>query len=344
MRKHTVLLFVLVFVVNLGTFAAGASKTTHELKLSYQGTPDSVEGRAVSEFASYVESATDGKVKIVQFPGGVMGSHSEVLDLVREGVVELSTENPARMSLVSSVREAAVFDAPFIYNSIGHMREFCRSETVQDWAKTFLRETGIRWLVTDGLFGTRHLSTSRVAVRHPDDMRGLKIRTPELPVRMDMVRAWGGDVVTSPTAEMYLAMQTGLASGQESPLWWQAEHKYWEVQDYVTLTGHVIMPLGLIINEEAFGKLDAQSRDALLKGARIFADRMTELATLGDEIAVAELEANGMVVIRDVDIPAFQERTAIVWERYSDRWGAGTAEAVARQEYVVLSPDKWQAY
>jgi tripartite ATP-independent transporter DctP family solute receptor len=327
-----------------GSDAGGAAADGGSVKVRFghfapAGQPMDVAANAMGE---RLQQTTEQDVEFQVFPGSQLGSIAEQLEQLQGGSLEMMFANPSYLSEI--MPEWAIFDAPMVFGDEDHVREFALSDYSQELAQQLLEERGIRILDPTPIFGARHLSTAGKEVRTPADLAGMKIRVHEAATRSDLIKAWGANPVVTETAEMYTAMQTGLADGQESPLSWQADNNYWEVQDYVSLTGHFVQAEFLIVNEEFFQGLSAEMQDALLRESHTAADEMTELYRQANEEAKQTLEENGMTIIEDVDLEAFRSATEPMWDKWQKVWGEGRHLAVVERDYETLEAEEWADY
>ena len=121
-------------------------------------------------------------------------------------------------------------------------------------AKQLLDKTGIRALDLGWYYGVRHLTTKNTSAKIPADLKGLKIRTPNIPVMRDAIQAWGVAVTTMDPSELYTALQTGVVDGQENPPSSIYGWKLYEVQKYLILTGHMMGNMAVMINDKALAE------------------------------------------------------------------------------------------
>ena len=358
-KKIIVLVLTLVLVLGLVTGCGGGEATTENqgnndgenqeqpkekivIRWGHFAPPEQPLEKALQNMAQRISDRTDGQVEIKSFPASQLGSIAEQLEQLQEGSLQMMYANASYISQLQP--EFAVFDAPFVFDDIDHAREFSRSDMVQDMAKTLLNERDIRILDASPIFGPRHLSTKDTLVTKPEDLEGLKIRVHEAETRVDMIKAWGASPVVTPTAEMYLSMQTGLAQGQESPLSWQADNKYWEVQKYVMLTNHFIQNEMAITNDEFYQSLPDDIKQILREETIKLADEVTEMYIEANEAAKSTLTENGMEIIEDIDRDAFRKATQSMWNKWQDVWGQGAHERVVNRDYEKLTPEEWQNY
>lgn len=301
---------------------------------------------AAQNMAERVAGRTDGQIEIRTFPASQLGSIKQQLEQVQSGNLEMMFSNPSYISELGGMQEYSIFDAPMIFEDENHVREFARSEYSQSLAKKLLADHGIRILDPTPIFGQRHLSVNKETgpIRTPADLKGVSIRVHEAQTRKDMIAAWGANPVVTPTAEMYTAMQTGLADGQESPLSWQADNKYWEVQQFVSLTGHFVQAEFIVMSDKFFQSLPEDTQEMLKEEATKTADEMTSLYLEANNEAKDTLKEHDMVIVEDVDKEAFREATQPMWEKWESQWGTGQHYKVINREYEVMPIEEWRNY
>jgi len=178
-------------------------------------------------------------------------------------------------------------------------------------------------------YGTRHITTSNRAIRSLADMRGLKLRVPENDVFKVMVESWGAKPTPMNFNELYLALSQGVVDGQENPLPTIKAGKLHEVQKYLILSGHIMTPRLVVVNEAVWQKLAAADRDAVAAAMQTHMQWSNEQIALQEQALVEEFRAAGMTVIKP-DVDALRAATlAVVPPKFEAKWGKGTYEAIA---------------
>jgi TRAP-type C4-dicarboxylate transport system substrate-binding protein len=156
-------------------------------------------------------------------------------------------------------------------------------------------------------YGERHV-TSNKKIEKPEDMQGLKIRVPDAPLYMMFPRAVGANPTPIAFAEVYLALQQGVVDAQENPLPTIEAKKFYEVQDYIILTGHITDALLTIIGGPAWEKIDAADRDVLIEILNEAAAKATEEIIQKEKELVQGFRDQGKEVL-EVDRAPFREVT-----------------------------------
>jgi TRAP-type C4-dicarboxylate transport system substrate-binding protein len=119
-----------------------------------------------------------------------------------------------------------------------------------------------------GYTGTRHLTTKNTPARKPSDLKGLRIRVPEIPVYRDMVGAWGATPTPIPMPEVFSGLQSGIVEGQENPFPQILSQRFYEVQKYLILTAHITQTGSIIFNERLFQRQPKEHQQALVESAQ----------------------------------------------------------------------------
>jgi len=273
--------------------------------------------------AEEIERRSNGRLRVQVFPAGQLGTGAEMDQQVSDGALEFALEGPG--SLGAFVRTLSVFEAPFISRDWDHLLKMINS----DWGRAQFRQLAtqrsMQMVGPAWYYGTRQLTTRDRAVRVPADARGLKIRVPGVPVFLEMVRAIGATPTPMALAEVYLSLQTGAADGQENPLPTIAAQKFYEVQRFLNLTGHIITPQICMMNAEKYNALpDADKQivnESFAAGGQVNDQRFRDM----ESSLIADFRQRGMTIVES-DRAAFQTAMAPVYPRFEEVWGRGVAE------------------
>ena len=272
-----------------------------------------------------VKEKTQGRVEIQGFPGGQLGGSRDMIEAVANNIQTVVTEGAANFG--QWVPSISIVEAPYIWRDSAHMVKTLSGEFGEELNKQLIEKRGMRILGAT-YYGTRHLTTSRKEVKSVADMAGFKLRVPENDVFRAMAESWGARPTPMNFGELYLALSQNAVDGQENPLPTIQSGKFQEVQKYLVLTGHILTPRLVVINEGFWKSLGAADQ-------KIVKDAMDEgIAWQDQEIIKAEaalvdtFKAAGMTVIQP-DVEAFRKATlAAVPPKFEARWGKGTWERI----------------
>lgn len=246
-----------------------AQKTMRLAHLNPESPFDSHSGAMAAVFKNLVETGTQGSVKVQLFPNGQLGKDNEVIQQVRDGIVESTISSSG--GVAAHYKLTGVFDLPFAFPNIAVVNQvmsldsgFGKKMAADIQAKTGLKTLGL--LDSGGFFA---ISNSKRPLRTAADLQGLRIRTMTLPTHETTVRSLGGQPTPLPWAEVYTALQTGVADGQMNPIPIIAFAKFDEVQKYLSITNHVITPYFWFINAKFYNGLTPAERRVVDDAARV---------------------------------------------------------------------------
>ena len=239
---------------------AQAEKIMRIGHLNPESPLESHSGAMTAVFKSLVETATNGAITVELFPNGQLGKDNEVIQQVRDGIVESCISSAG--GVAQHYPLVGVFDMPFIFPNINSAHEvinldssFGKKLAADIEAKTELKVLGL--LDSGGFFA---FTNSKKPIQSVADMDGLRIRTMTLPTHEAIVSSLGGQPTPLPWAEVYTALQTAVADGQMNPIPIIAFAKFDEVQKYLSVTNHVITPYVWFINKDFYNSLSDQEK------------------------------------------------------------------------------------
>ena len=253
---------VTVAVMISGT-AFGADVTIRVAHLNPEGAFESHSGAMTTIFKSLVESASGGAIEVKLFPNGQLGKDNEVIQQVREGIVESAISSAG--GIAQHYPLVGVFDIPFAFPNIAIANRVIdqRSEFGIKFSADLEKKTGLKVLGLIDSGGFFAFTNSKRPITSVEDMEGLRIRTMTLPTHQAMVSSLGGKPTPLPWAEVYTALQTGVADGQMNPIPIIAFAKFNEVQKYLSITNHVITPYIWTMNMDFYNGLSAEHRELI---------------------------------------------------------------------------------
>ncbi|MDZ7866847.1 TRAP transporter substrate-binding protein [Acidovorax sp.] len=282
---------------------------------------------AVENMGKKLEAATQGRLKIQTFPGGVLGGEKEMIEQTQVGAINILRTSLGPVGTV--VPEVNVFNMPFVFRSQDHMRAVIDGaigdELLAKISASPAKLVAIGWM--DG--GSRSLYTKK-PVRTPADLKGQKIRMMGNPLFVDTMNAMGGNGISMGYGEVFTALQTGVVDGAENnaPSFFTSNH-YSTGAKYYTQTNHLIIPELLVVSKATWDKLSKDDQALLKKFGR---EAQLEQRALWDKSVAdysGKLKAAGVEFLT-VDNKAFYDATAPVRAKY----GANYADLMKRIEAV----------
>ncbi len=242
---------------------------------------------------------------VTVYPAAQLGSESEILEQLVAGELDLAITGPSFLAMWHP--PVGVLDAAFATRDLDHMLEIAGSDKMApEWDQ--LRKKYDARVLDTWAYGSRHL-TSNKPIRHPDDLESFRLRAPGARIFQASAEALGASPMPIAFSEVYLALQQGIADGQENPVPVIKSMGFHEVQKCLNLTGHIQSSLQILVNERKWKRLSADQQKALLDSIRELGDGVYEGLIKDEKKLIEEWRKDGtMEIIEDVDVDAFRER------------------------------------
>jgi tripartite ATP-independent transporter DctP family solute receptor len=307
-------------------FAFSAAASVKILKFGYILSPDSQLGEGEKVFAAEVAARTGGRYIIENYPNAMLGGEVAMMQDVKLGALDLAFITGA--PLPKLLPEAGVFNIPFLFRDVDEARAVLDGRIGADYLRKFdkIGLLALAW----GENGMRHITNSKRPIRTPEDLDGLKLRLPQSDVMEAGFKALGADVQQIPFPQVYRALRGVSVDGEENPIATILSARFYEVQTYLTLTGHVYDPAIIMMSEDAFNALSDADKQAFKEAARLAALQSRKVASELEKTGVASLKADGMSVIEVVDRAAFAKRVSAASTRFEREFGSDVIERIKR--------------
>jgi len=270
---------------------------------------------ASAQFAKDVEKMTNGEVKVELFFSGQLGNAVELIEAIQVGTVDITVQ-ASKIGRLEPKFE--VFDLPFLLPNEASARKVLDGPIGQDMAKLFLKK-GVRLLAYWEL-GFRKIINSKRPIVKPEDLKGLKLRTPNNRLRIKIFESFGASVSVTSLSELYLALKQGVLDGCEQPLGTIMSNKFYEVQKYLSLSNHVFTPGYLLIREASWKKIPQKHQKAIIEAAKKSQITARKLSDDESNNYVAKFKEKGMKV-NDIDKKSFLEAVKPIWETEGKKFG-----------------------
>jgi TRAP-type transport system periplasmic protein len=293
------------------------------LKLGDSYPPDHPSNVAAKKMAEIVAAKTQGKLTIEVYPNGQLGSDKDNVEGTIMGTQDLVLIGSGGISQFSP--RLGIGECPYIWRDIDHMNKVMDGPVGDEMREELLKGRGLR-ILTTFYYGRRHLTANK-PIHKPEEMKGFKLRTPQVPVILEMAKSWGANPTPLAIGELYLALKTGVVDGQENPIPTIDAFKFYEAQKYIMLTGHIITPLPMIINERAWRKLSPEHQKILMEAAQEARELNNKLTLSQEETFLANFKKAGMTVVQP-DVEAFKKASAGAREKLDSVWGKGLYEKI----------------
>ena len=272
---------------------------------------------AFEKWGKVLNERSEGRIDAQHFPASQLGSYSQLIEQSRLGTIEATTGGPDTEEAVAP-EIAATGGAPgFIYRDEAHVDAVLQGEIGREVSAIARAKTGIEF-VDYGEVGFRHLLSKR-PVHNLADLKGLKMRVPELKVWIDFWRALGANPSPLPYAEQYNALSTGIIDGLEADFFSIDGFKWYEQAKHLTLAYHWFLPKAVRVNAAWLDALPEDLRDLVRTTAKeVFADQRKDNRT-NTASALEKLKGLGVNVyqIDDAEKQKWVEATSGLFEEFS---------------------------
>jgi tripartite ATP-independent transporter DctP family solute receptor len=256
--------------------------------------------------ADEIKKRTNGRYEIQVFPASTLGKEQDLYAGLMLGTIDLTYTGSFYAS--RDYGPMAISSAPFMFRDFQHWTAYRDSPFFREISESFAQKTGDKVLALL-YYGEREV-TSNKPVRVPADMKGMKFRTPDSPMYTMFPRAVGANPTPIAFAEVYLALQNGTVDGQENPLPTILAKKFYEVQKYISLTGHITDSLLTLASSNVWKKLSDADKAIFEAVYKESAARCTdEIRALEGQLAT-EFETKYKVTVIKVDRKPFQDAMA----------------------------------
>ena len=276
--------------------------------------------------AKQVREETGGAVDIQIFAAGQLGSSRDLIEATSTGAIQMVDEGAAQFG--QFVAQFSILEAPYLWRDEKQMRRVIASPIMDEMSALLVSKRQMR-VVGATYYGKRHITSGTKAINSVADMKGFKLRIPEVDTFRAMAEAWDARPTPLNFSELYLALSQGAVDGQENPLPTIQSGKFFEVQKYLVLTGHIITPRLIVINEAAWQSLTPAQRQSLKTAIDTHGVAQDNEILAQESKLVETFKAGGMTVIQP-DIESFRKPVlAAVPAKFEAKWGKGLWERIA---------------
>ncbi len=293
---------------------ARAAATRMRISSSQQNDPKFANGRVYFDnLQKQVKAANlSDQIDLSFFPDNQLGQEIDIINSVKLGVIDMMISGSSISANLVPV--VGAFDLGYLFESFPQQTKAFEAGAAKPVEDALLKGANIRIIAWAYNFGSRSVLAKK-AVKTPEDLAGLKIRTLPNPIITECLRLMGAAATPLAFGEIYTALQAGVLDGLEHDPPTIVASKFYETSKFYALTEHNFSPLAIYFSDNTFKRMDAKLRDAFLDAAqKAAADTRTHGMTVEGE-AKKVLQERG-VAINDVDKDAFRKRVAVQTENF----------------------------
>ena len=315
-------------LVAAASLLAGTAQAQQSIVVGHSLSPTSHYGLGAQAFIDTLTEVSGGAFTGEQAPAGQLGGERDMIEGLQIGSLDVVITSTGPLG--NFVPEVYVLDLPFLFRDYDHARTTLDGEIGQELlAKIDENQlVGLAWTEN----GFRHVTNSQRPVRTPEDLAGLKLRTMENRVHMEAFSDLGAAPTPMAFPELFTALQQGVVDGQENPITVISASKFWEVQDFVSLTGHVYSPAVILASPILFDGLTDEQKGWFREAATASAAATRAEVNRLEEEGVALLRENGMEVITDIDKAPFAALAEPAYAIYTYEYGTEMVDRIKAVE------------
>lgn len=293
-----------ILVTTLMTGLAIGAHAATTLKLSHNQSKEIPVHKAMEHFADKVKEYTDGEIKIRIYPNAQLGTQRESVELVQSGGLSLAKSNAAELEAFEPLY--GVFNLPYIFKDVDHYYTVLTGDIGEEILNASKDKGFIGITYYDA--GARSFYAGK-AIKHPDDLKGMKIRVQPSPTAVKMIELLGASPTPIAFGELYTALQQGVVDGAENNESALVDNRHGEVSKFYSYDRHTMIPDVLVMSLKDWEKLTPEQQDAFKKAARESMMLQKELWVENTNKVIAEARDQlGVTFVEDVDVDAFAKK------------------------------------
>jgi len=316
---------------NAGTGGSGegggsSNEKTVKLRLGHITGESDAWHIGAMKFAELVKEKSGGTVEVDVFASSTLGNDRDLIEGMQLGSVDFALV----AGVLSNFHEPfSILEVPYLFRDQEHLEKVLYGEVGDKLKADLLSDASIRGLEF-WVRGPRQLTTNK-KVEKVDDLKGVKIRVPEIPASIEAWSAMGASPMPMAFGEVYSSLQTGVINSQENPLAFISSNKMQEVQDYLVMTNHVYGYVLLAMSDITYSKLSENQRKAVEEAAKEATQFENALVAEQEEKLLKSLQEEGMELI-EVDTAAFAAKVQPVLEKFAARYGQELYDSIVATE------------
>lgn len=298
-----------------GSSNAGGSGKVVKLRLGHITGESDAWHKGAQKFAELVKEKSKGSVEVEIYPSSTLGNDRDLIEGMQLGSVDFALV----AGVLSNFYEPySILELPYLFRDNDHLQKVLYGEVGEKLKQDLLDNAQIRGLQF-WVRGPRELTASR-KIEKVEDLKGLKVRVPEIPASIAAWKAMGASPTPMAFGEVYSSLQTGVIDGQENPIAFMASNKIQEVQKYLMMTNHVYGYVQLTMSDITYQKLTKEQQQAVEEAAKEATTFENELVAKQDAELLEMLKTGGMEVV-ELDTAPFMEKAKTVHAEFASKYG-----------------------
>jgi len=277
---------------------------TYSLKFNHVLGPKEPYHEGFLNWAKAVEARTKGGLKIEVFHSAQLGKEEDILEQIRQGANIGQNTDSARMG--NYVPGIAVMNGPYFAETLEDVAKLRKAPTVMKWQEELASKFGFKVVSFNWVQGYRHFFTNK-PIKKPEDLKGLRIRTPPAPIWQESIRALGATPVAMAFTEMYPGLQQKAVDGVELVYNNIPGGRFYEVLKFANETKHIMLINFEVVSAKWFDTLPKQYQAILIEECDKAGEATSKQILKLEAEVEQQLKGRGMTIVKDVDLAAFRK-------------------------------------
>lgn len=286
-----------------------ATSAETQITLAHHSAVDSINSKLAEAFGECIAAREGVEMSVAHFPAGQLGTAREVVEQVKIGAIDMTITDTAYMSNVQP--ELTAWQLPFLFSGWEHAERAMDGEAGQMTSDLLLENQNVRVLAFMHN-GFRDFMTIDERVETLEDFKGMKFRSPPIPIWLTMFEALEATPVSVDWSEVYTAMQSGLVDGMESTPEGFLSSKSYEVAEFITRSGHMYNLMMMVISDQVYQGLSEAEQAAVSECAALFNETGNPMSVEGNEAGYSQLEELGLTIL-SIEKDPLAERLSGAW-------------------------------
>lgn len=287
-----------------GIASLAAAQQTYELKFNHVLGPREPYHAGFQKWASAAEQRSSGRLKIQVFHSAQLGVEEDIIEQIRQGANIGQNTDSARLG--NYVPAIAIMNGPYFAESLEEVAKLRQSPTIKGYLDELAGKHGLKVVSFNWVQGYRHFFTNK-PVKKPEDLSGMRVRTPPAPIWQESIRALGAAPVALPFGEMYPALQQRAIDGVELVYNNIPGARFYEVLKYANETRHIMLVNFEVVSAKWFSGLPADLQQILVEECDKAGEEVSRQILASESEVKENLKKRGMTIVEDVDLAAFRK-------------------------------------
>lgn len=315
---------------------APAAGETFTMQVGHAQATTSARHQSLLLFEKTVEEKTNGGVQVEIYPAGQLGNETEMTEAVSMGTLQA-----VRGGELEYLPQITMLSLPMLCDSLEEVRTLCYSDFVKDMLSSVETEHNMKVLAVGDDSGFRQITNNVRPILSPADMEGLKMRTVLEVIDLSM-KSFGASTVSVPFTDLYMALKTGVADGQENPVALIDSQKFYEVQKYCSIIDYMFCAEVMYVNLDWWKSLPAEYQTILSEASREMMDENSRITDEENDNYIEHIKNSGceVTVLTPEQRESFRPQAEAVWKQYIES-GRITREDLDEMLAVIGKKVSW---